>query len=606
MAYSLGDRFPPPPKYFTLLDPGSYSQNYTNRTKQNAAPFLSKTPRVTLDVAKLWTQTDYDQRLPSNIPNCSSMLSKKPRFPYEAFGAEDLEEILCKCGIQTPCECPTGDYIAEDVVCQGKVTRRLYKGPAPRSHLGDEGLSTPSRNDKGFIITSDGTQHRIRDEIKEESPPFYDATVNESTAFYQGCKWSNRTARDFKRIEVRPGPADYFIERDPTRDEICGEKVRALKRKTSKQLRFIEMVQRRNILENLPSPATYRPRLPKCTDLQFLGSKAERFPNSKLKYDISPGPAHYLLRRDFDAIEPPEILCHAKLPEPACFSMKGKRFKIQREEGPSPATYKINFKIGNFVNCRTAPFGCSARRFKQEIIEESNDDEIVEPLNKEKLCILPTWEFKSKTIRMKPLIKKHDEPSPADYLPKRNSIEKSAQLKPRIPFDSSEGRLEPWYSWTPVHGMLKTPGPGYYCLEKPRCFPAFKRGPLYRAKRFPNIYHKAPPPNAYKVCNGIETILATHNQKLKDNIENQHKFIWEQPNLKDVLSFEERENIILKRCISLLDTKYEVENEMTSASKPLTADAQPDKKGKKAHAAVNKKPKMLRYFLYAHPIPVWV
>ena len=562
MAYDLSARFPPTPKYFTLLDPGSYYSD-KSRNKQNAAPFLSKTPRKTLGGATLWTQAVYDQSLPSNIPNCSSMLSKKPRFPYEAFSAEDLEEMLCKCGIIT-CECPTGQDTEEEIVlCQGKVKRRLFKGTVLQSLYGSGGLSTSAGK-------------------KQESPPFYDARVNESTAFYQGCKWSKRTAKDRKDKEVRPGPTHYSLERDPTEFEICAEKVRAFKRKTTRQLRFIEMVQQRTILENRPSPAAYDPKLPKGTDLKFLGPKSERFPMGQ--YDIHPGPADHWLRRDFDAIEPPDIVCQAKLPEPACFGLKAKRFKTQREEGPSPASYTINNLKTNFDGCRT-PFGSSAERFKTETIEESDNDEIVEPSVEESKatpCERPTWEFKSKTIRMKPLLKKYNEASPADFLQKKSPVKKNA-----VPFSSSERRFMPWYTWLSVHGFLETPGPGYYSTEKPKCFPAFKRGPLYRAPRFPNICHKSPPPNAYQVNNGIETILATHNTRLKSNLKDQFeiKYHREEPR---VMTYEKRERILFDKCIACLDTEPEEKEE----TEPLEQDV-----------PVTPKSKLLKHFLYAHPVP---
>lgn len=592
MAYSLAPRFPPPPKYFTLLDPGSYSHGERSRTKNNAAPFLSKAPRITDDGAKVWTQAVYDQTLPNNTPNYASMLSKKPRFPYEAFSAKDLEEILCKCGISSPCECPTGEEILEDVACQGKIKRRLFKGIVPRSPFGDEGMSAPSRNDHGFNISPEGTQLRMRDEIKKPCPPFYDTTVMESTAFYQGCKWNHRTAREQKTIEITPGPADYHFEREPTVDEICAEKIRAMKRKTTKQLRFMEMVQQRNILENRPSPATYRPMSPKGTDLRFIGPKAKRFLNPKSKYDISPGPADHWLRRDFDTITPGE-LCHAKLPKPACFGVKANRFRTRREEGPSPATYHVNTKLCNFVKCPTAPFGSSAKRFKQDILEECDDDDII-PLDKNskaKPCILPSWEFKSKTIRMKPLVKKLDEPSPADLPLSRLSSKIYSQFQSPVHFSSSEERFLPWYSWIPVHGLLDTPGPGYYCLEKPRCYPAFKHGPLFRSKRFPDIHERAPPPNEYKVCHGIETILATHNHKLKCNIENKYKFKWQQPKQKVVLSFEEREKLLLAKCISILDTGDEEHSKS-------------EKQAEGEEVSMTHKPKMLKSFLYAYPVPI--
>lgn len=605
MAYNLGARFAPPPKYFTLLDPGAYQSDKVGG-KQNAAPFLSKTPRHTCVGTKLWTHAIYNLNLPHKITNCSSILSKRPRFPYEAFSAEDLEEILCKCGLLTPCECPTGKEKEEDVICQGKIRRRIFKGPTPRSVLGDEGLSSPSRKDHGFNILTDGSQQRMRKEDKVECPPFYDARVIESTAFYQGCKWSKWTSkRSQKSLEVRPGPADYILKKEPTKDEICAEKVRAFKRKTSRQLRFIEMVQQKNILEDQPGPTTYRPMLPKGTDLKFIGSKAKRFSTSK--YDVSPGPADHWIRRDFEPILPPDVPCHAILPEPACFGMKTERFKIRHEESPGPASYDVNCRVCNFVNCRTAPFGTSAKRFKEEIIEESDIEEIMEKEPPEtgnevegrQACSTPTWEFKSKTIRMKSLVKKYDDPSPADLPQSKIKIERSPQSQYIAPFFSSEGRFQPWYSWIPVHGNLKTPGPAKYCTEMPKCPPAFVRGPLCRAKRFPLNKHQSPAPNAYNVNDGIETILATRNQRLKNNIKNQlNVFQWEPPVQKKSSSFEEREAILLHKSIALLDS--EVPEEVKKLNVKLL------KRTGTTTSSDIKKPKMLRTFLLARPLPKYL
>lgn len=595
MAYSLGARFPPPPKYFTIYDPGAYHCDVSRR-KKNVVPFLAKTPRNTQGNIKVWTQAVYNTNIPHKIPNCSAMLSKTPRFPYKALSNEDLEEILCKCGFPSPCECPTDQEKEEDIVeCQGKVKRRIFKGPAPRSALGDEGLSAPSRKDYGFDI-KDGIQHRLMKVIKEECPPFYDARVNESTAFYQGCKWSKRTAKPQKYLGIKPGPGDYNLEKEPTADKICLEKIRAYKRRTAKQLRFMDLVYQKNLSDNSPGPTAYDPKPPKGTDLSITGSKAERFTLSK--YAVSPGPADHWLRRDFDPIEYTGITCHAKLPNPPCFGSKAGRFSNKIHDGPGPASYNTRINLCHYVHCSKAPFGTSAKRFKEKVEEEGYTDnlESVEdirdiPVEKEKTvkpCLPLTWEFKSKTIRLKPLLKKHDEPSPAD-LP-QNTIEtnRSSESQNVAPFCSSEGRFLPWYCWIPVLGKLQTPGPATYCLEKPKCIPAFNRGPLYRADRFPKLVHSSPAPNKYDVDCGIDTILSTHNERLKKNIKNKYKFRWEPKKPRKVLSFEEKEDLLLLKTIQLLNLE----------------DEKPKKKAvKKKELDSNKpKPKMLRTFLYAHPL----
>lgn len=597
MAYNLGDRFPPPPKSYTILDPGAYQKDETSnsRLSKSNVPFLSKSPRNTQAGVRIWTHAIYHADFPPKIPNCTSMISKRPRFPYEALSKEDLEDILCKCGVQNVCECPTEETNLE-FICQGKVRRRLFKGHPPRSSMG-EGLSAPSRRDHGFKVLSDGSQKRVTTKVLDESPPFYDIRVDESTAFYQGCKWSRWTSkRSSKKEGDSPGPADYNLENAPTDAKICADAVRAYRRKRSKQLRFIEMVQQRDILEGRPGPASYSPNLQTGTNLQFLGPKAERFPESS---EQRPGPADHWIQRDFDLPVPPMYPCHARLPEPSFFGVKAKRFKTRKEEGPSPATYSPGGKECLFMHCPTAAFGSSSIRFKQEPIHEDDDMEIVAEDEPEKddsvkyinACPTPTWEFKSKTIRMKPLEKKLHEQSPADRPQPNAKVERLRQLQYTAPFFSSEGRFQPWNDWMPVFGKYETPGPCYYDLEKPKCNPAVCRGPLVRTRRFSTATFENPSPSEYKVGGGVETILATHNQKLRINIENQHKFHWEPPIETKNLSFQEQESILLDKSIALLDADIFDTNAKNSA-------------GNKSKINVKiKKPKLLRCFLYRNPIP---
>ncbi|XP_028162430.1 uncharacterized protein LOC114354313 [Ostrinia furnacalis] len=595
MAYNLDDRFPPPQKSYRLLEPGAYQAGDDRKVRANKVPFLSRTPRKTQPGGQIWTHAIYDSVIPAKIPNITSLKSNRPRFPYEAFSKEDLEALLCRCGIQSSCECPTGEEKEEpEVICQGKVRKRIFKGPTPKSILG-EGLSSPSKRDHGFDIRSDGSQKRLLDELDDESPPFYDATVHESTAFYHGCKWSQRTSkRSTQSFGSGPGPADYFYVKQPTDFEICAERFRSYRRQHSKQLRFIEMVQQRDLNEGRPGPATYSPMLPRGNEMQYLGPKAKRFTISTIEQ--RPGPADHWVKRAFELPEPPNVPCHAKLPEPSFFGIKAQRFKPRREEGPSPATYNPVYTPCHFTHCPTAAFGSSSVRFKENPVIEEDEEAVIaedEPEKKDDenvnkaVCPSPTWEFKSKTIRMKPLEKALNEPSPADLPQQRIKINRSRRLQYFAPFFSSEGRFEPWYDWMPVLGRVKTPGPCYYCLEKPKCYPAVPHGPLFKSCRFPPTKNDNPPPNQYNVGGGIETILDTHNQRLKDNIENQHKFIWEPPVEPKRLSYEEQETILLNKSIALLDTDIFDDK----SSKSCSSKSSPRFEEKK-------KPKLLRCFLY--------
>lgn len=594
MAYNLEDRFRPPPKYYRILDPGAYQNNEKRKFKQNTAPFLANIERKTTPCNKIWTHTIHNVDLRPKIANCTSLQSKVPRFAYEALRKEYLDQILCRCGIDDTCECPTEDVEGkEEILCQGNVPKCIYKGHPPRSFLGDSGLSSPSKGDKS------GHQKRVILK-KDNDPPFYDARVIESTAFYQGCKWGSWTSkRSTPTFEKRPGPADYTINRQPTTEEICNEKVRHFKRKFSKQLRFIEMIQQRNISEQSPGPSTYTPNLPNNDATEFYGSKAERFPVAM--YDQRPGPADYSVKRDFDIPDPPDKPCHAKLPEPSCFGVNAMRFKPRKEEGPSPASYNVNSSACYFMQCSEAPFNSTSVRFKEEEIIDDDDENLVAEKETEKkedkeniqICPNPTWEFRSRTIRMKPLVKKPTEPSPADLPQSRIKVERLPQLQYIAPFYSSEGRFEPWYDWMPVFGRVKTPGPAYYCLNKPSCLPAVNHGPLFRTPRFPGCKSQSPACNQYSVGAGIETILFTHNNKLKQNIENQHKFIWVPPPEPKKLSFEEQEELLFQKCISILDMttkKYGNKIPKAIAGEPEII--------KKPPTEERQKPKFLRSFLH--------
>ncbi|CAB3225414.1 unnamed protein product [Arctia plantaginis] len=527
----------------------------------------------------MWTQAIYDTPVLHRIPNITSLKSTVKRFPYEDFSPEDLEQLLCRCGIENPCVCTESP--PEEEICQGKMKRRIFKGHVPT-----------------------GLEERITVKDKNKCPPFYDVRVQESTAFYRGCKWSNRTSkRSTQVVQLGPGPTDYCLEKKPTIEEICAEKVRALKRKTCKQLRFIEKVQLQNILEGKPGPGTYSPEWPKGTNLQYLGPKAARF---SFPYSVHPGPTDYWLRRDFDLLDPPEVFCQAKLPEPSCFGVKAKRFIPQKEQGPSPASYNTMYKPCQFVRCSTAPFGSSTVRFKADVLDDGDDEGIDTtdecPSTPEKKCPNPTWEFKSKTIRMKPLIKDSGNAYSDESPPKKQKKEKSPALQYLAPFNSSEGRFQPWYNNSPVHGKYETPGPCYYNLEIPKPLPAVNRGPLCRGERFPRNKIDTPAPNEYKVFGGIESILRTHNNRLRENIKNNIKFVWDPPREPESMTFEQREKRLIQKCIALLEPDVDISKKHKSKSSIKSRT-----NIEKLHTdTIDKnidKPKMLRTFLYSHQMP---
>lgn len=604
-AYGLSCRFPPPPPCATLLDPGAYETDVRlcfRQGKPNRYPFLSSTPRNTMCFRKPYTDTIYDSAIPHRIPNCTSMMSKRPRFPYKAFSKKDLEELLCRCGLDNPCECPTGeDEEEEEIICQEKVRRRLYIGPPPRSSL-TGGISCPSKKDRGFDVMPDGSMRRLLNVVKEANPPFYDTTVKESTAFYQGCKWSNRASqRSMKSLEVQPGPADYNIVRKITAEEKCYEMIRAHRRKTGKLVRSMEN-------SKGPGPSDYSPQLSKGPELKYFGPKAKRFLSSQ--YDVRPSPATYSIKRDFD---PPNIPFNPRystlpLPPPAGFGSKDARLKYRTVCGPGPADYNANVKLCRILYCgsHNAPFNCSAKRFQGTKIDyedeydeedendtnESDDEDQPPQLSKPRECPQLTCQFRSKTSRFKPLYKKLDEPSPADLgldLVTKKHKEQSAMQQMVAPFLSSQGRFQRWYNWVPVHNVYGTPGPGYYNWNRQKCYPAVRCGPLFRAQRFKDKGNNKPAPNEYKVGGGVDDVLVTYNRKLLDNMEQQHKFHWDVPVESRKLDFKERELALLDKAVENLSTS----DFMRKPEDPIPESIKEEPELEQ---------KLLRCFLYAKPV----
>ncbi|XP_014369680.2 uncharacterized protein LOC106719753 [Papilio machaon] len=586
MAFDLAERFPNGTKYYALLDPGQYQCISDRKQKESIAPFLSKSPRVCQKGNKIWTHAAYSPKSDRHIPNCTTIRSKIPRFKYEAITNDALDEIICQCDRNT-CEClPKKDE--PDLKTKYPVRPRIFIGPYPRT-MSDSGISVPCRRDRGFHLFPDGRKKRILEGFKA-GPPFYDAEVREFTTFYRGCKWSYWTARrSTKTVDEGPGPADYTIQHEPTETEKCAEKIRADKRRKSKQYRYIEMVQQNNIRENLPGPATYSPKAPKGTELKFLGSKAERFQTSK--YEVIPGPNAYTIKRIFDLPESPGTYCHVKLPPIAPFGFNAPRFKRTTHQAPGPADYEITHKISNFMVCSKAPFGSCSKRFSEtkeldEIAEEEN--EVKEEEQREK-CLNSSWMFKSQAKRLNPLKKNLCAPSPADLPMKMYDTKRSLPLQQTAPFFTSTERFQPWYNFIPIQNLDETPGPAQYRHDKPSCTPAVVRGPLYRSKRFDYSISNTPACNRYNIGGGVETVLHTSSARVKDNIRKRRGFCWKALKQKSKLSDKEKESLLLNNCIALLNVD-------------LFSD-KISNTGNNYSAAPEKRNKLLHCFLYRHPVP---
>ncbi|CAH2103164.1 unnamed protein product [Euphydryas editha] len=604
MAYNLSERFSKAKQSYRILDPGSYQNTNHLLIKPNNVPFLSKAPRSTLTSAKIWTHAIYYSDIKPKIPNCTTIASKIPRFTYENKSDDDIPPLICQCGMQRNiCECAIEELKTDhqdDIVCQSAVRRRIFKGPTPRS-IQREGHSTPFKEDYGSQILPNGSKRHMVKQTKEDCPPFYDVKVLESNAYYRGCKWSRWTSQRCNNTVLNsevPGPADYFIDgNQPSYDYICGEKLRALKRKTAKQLRFIEKAQRHNILEGLPGPASYNPVLPKGTNLKYFGPNAERFISPK--YHESPKPTTYFIKRDFDIIQSDFTPCLAKLPSRAAFGVKDSRFKYKRVVGPSPCSYNVNQFSCHMKHNNRAPFGSCSKRFTdifEKDTQNCDDNNDIENDKENKSYIAkrrPTWQFRSKTIRMKPLIKMVNISKAADTPLREDFTNKRLlQFQYICPFFSSEARFRNWFNWIPVQGSEKTPGPGFYKPERVKCLPAVKSGPISRSKRFASYVSDVPAPNTYEMQKGLEDILTTCNQRLKNNVENKHTYIWKGPVEQRKLTLEEQEIKLLNKSIALLDVP-----DVFEFRKYENKEGAPPLKQSKTDQT-----KLLRCFLYANKV----
>lgn len=588
MAYGLSDRFPKQHKYYPLLDPGTYTTVGSVRIKRNRAPFLSRTPRITQPASKIWTHVIYSADHPRRIANCSAMMSRRPRFPWDILKKEDIREIICECNSQQTCEC-VSEKKKKDVKSESKPQQQIFIGPLPRANIDSDSPFRCKRNEFNNVFLSKNDKdihkkgHKRRSCLNDNEPGVL-------TDYYKGCKWSRWTSkRTLKSLNEGPSPTSYTIKQEPPPYQLCAEKERANRRKTSRQYRYIDMIQKQNLKENLPGPATYNPQYPKGTDLQFLGPRAKRFTYSK--YYIIPGPADYKVKRDFDLPELLENRCHAKLGRRSAFGMNAPRFKSIKHEGPGPASYDTSHQICMVKHCLTAPFGSSSVRFTDiQCEDEISDDEDTCSQTKDIECekLKESWMFKSRTVRMNKLKKKLIEPSPAD-MPLR-TINRSKQNT--APFATSEARFQPWYNWIPVYNVQDTPAPGDYNPEKVLCIPAVVRGPVFRSERFKCDISQTPPCNAYKVSEGLEAVLRTHNTKLKENITKKHEYDWKPFSLKKKSNDKERVSHLINSCLNLLNT------DMFCAEQTFNGKQILNRKIKKVENS-----KMLRSFLYKSVLP---
>nr|XP_012148879.1 PREDICTED: sperm-tail PG-rich repeat-containing protein 2-like isoform X1 [Megachile rotundata]XP_012148880.1 PREDICTED: sperm-tail PG-rich repeat-containing protein 2-like isoform X1 [Megachile rotundata]XP_012148881.1 PREDICTED: sperm-tail PG-rich repeat-containing protein 2-like isoform X1 [Megachile rotundata]XP_012148882.1 PREDICTED: sperm-tail PG-rich repeat-containing protein 2-like isoform X1 [Megachile rotundata]XP_012148883.1 PREDICTED: sperm-tail PG-rich repeat-containing protein  len=149
-----------------------------------------------------------------------------------------------------------------------------------------------------------------------------------TTSLYKGNFWSRKTGRTSPRISSTPGPGDYEHKKIKTAAELQNEKIREAKRMSSKQLRFLDVMQRRIIRENLPAPNSYHVK----------GSFDRFLKNCKC---------------DPYAVEPPP------------FAHTAKRFDGKESDIPGPGTYDPKNQTKCIASNFLAPFGTYASRFKK-------------------------------------------------------------------------------------------------------------------------------------------------------------------------------------------------------------------------------------------------
>lgn len=594
MAFSLASRFPPPRDLDEcIFGPGAYQNQLSVVIPKSKAPFNSNASRDA-GTPKPYSEQIYFPVLKRHIPNCAAFRSSKPRFSYEALSKEDIENLICRCPMA--CDCPVEGEDVEpkkEEVCQKEVPRKLILGRPPRSIVKG-----------GLVCKSMTSDTEVKVKRGEPDPPFYNTKVFETTTFYHGCKWSQRTGKRFKKTiedsEVRPGPGAYTIEQKPRDDVLCAEKVRFLCRKASKQPRLAEIIQNLELRHGGPGPAAYYPREVKHNAVSVSGSRASRFATKK--YDITPGPADYTMKSKFDLPKPPAYFSRAKLPEPSFFGIKAPRFKDIKQVGPGPADYMAKVNLCKIQHCvEGAPFGTSAPRFKapkavdDHEVEESEEEE--GESHEPKQCKQLSWMFKS-TSRRGELTPRPVEPKVDELPPERKNrnlfVKKKVHDEHIAPFQSSEGRFLPWNDWMSVYGRLPIPGPGAYSLDKPKCYhPAVVHGPLFRAPKTPFFsVNEGPGPSERNIRRGLN--IKTFNVRLQNNeVKRANAYHWIPPKGPRKLTLEEKESLLLKQSIALLDDLSVLQNKRSKTS--ILADV-PKQTSTETKCQL-RKPKLLRCFL---------
>ncbi|KOC61810.1 Uncharacterized protein C4orf37 [Habropoda laboriosa] len=215
------------------------------------------------------------------------------------------------------------------------------------------GPGFPHKNYTGYTINEYGTL--VKKPAIEQTPTgFYNVTrgeINSTTLMYKGNFWSRMSGRKGSQFSSTPGPGDYQHEKEKTPAQMQDERVREEKRMTSRQPRFLDVLYRRKIRENLPAPNRYKVKghfdkffkiSCKCDPYTLepapFGRTAKVRFDDKMESDI-PGPGTY---------DPPlRLKCVASI-YPAPFGVCAGRFKkVVEDIGPGPSDYHSN--VGNLA-----------------------------------------------------------------------------------------------------------------------------------------------------------------------------------------------------------------------------------------------------------------
>ncbi|XP_011068539.1 PREDICTED: sperm-tail PG-rich repeat-containing protein 2-like [Acromyrmex echinatior] len=299
-----------PGTYDISLDPSKPA-----RDLDNAYPFLSGASRQTLGIPK-----DV-HKFPG--PGSYNIEALRKRIPERAFSLFMLYLQFFRISIRADIR-----YCLRFNNLQGGISldytdvrfkKKVCEGPSPTQYTLPEDLFKE-------------TPRKIRSHPGTWRGPAGKET-NFTTLKYKGNFWSRMKGRDDERTSVTPGPGDYEHETKKSPAQIHDERIREVKRATSKQPRFLEALYQQKLRQNFPAPNHYD--LPKSV---------------------------------FDKYK--RILCKCDpLIESPPFNQSTKRFEETfQSDTPGPGTYEITVPQICYGSILHAPFGFFDDRFKR--IEE--------------------------------------------------------------------------------------------------------------------------------------------------------------------------------------------------------------------------------------------